>query len=730
MTMIADAAQATPSQPYGRTDTLPPIGVRSGSPEAAILRDLIYQRRLACIQAFSKPLKLAKLCRKLGTWGQDIEFPEDCKTVVHKIRQVIETQVANHLKEPVQVTFEPKQSGEYARWYWCGPAEIAPEISAAGFPLSPLNLGGELNGQVIREPFPLSLQQVAMYKQLSESQPQIFDPQFICRLDDEYVSKASQKMFDDDWKETNNSTGGDLWLRSRVYASTVEGWMFPLVERDPQTMKFMLGFNNVDQTYIAQESEVIGLAPEAGIDLYIDLDESLAKYPDQAPATIKNQGWISQQSMWAPNNQGMVPVQYRDQFRRPMVRKLVWWIRNQNMPVPMGEQEAIDAGRVFNFNPEFGQEFDDISQGQPTGQAEPFLESQPAQAQARLQYTLADNTPTGATLPNWPKKNITVIRQVTIISDEVVEDVPVTKWPDIPLLQLRNSMVIGRSWSIGEPFYCVNLQDMITDIATSGKDHVKYNANPSKEMIGSLYDWMEKEIGEAFVVPGKTLRVPNQEFKENPNGVVRTIMPPPFPESSLKLLDVANGLLDETSGRTKALSGNSPSSDASGELVKALQSGAVEPLNFKAQDIAFMMERVARFYLHAELHDTPLQRWSDVTDIPLPLVSLVVKRAIKRSPGVKITVSSGAGMVMEQKRDRALLLNKTISPDDGLPLLDGKSTRDIQGLDSSAVARRSLESMRDRMQTMAPTGIQPVDAQGQNGQHNGNGNGDSRVSGY
>lgn len=773
-----------PKQSYGRTDTLPPIGVKPGSPEAKILKDLIYQRRLAIIQAFAKPLKLARFCRKIGAYGEDVDWPEDCKTTVHKIRQVIETQVANHLKEPVQTAIEPVDTGEYAKWYWCGPPEVAQEIAQLGFQLDPLNLGQQMPDGSIQPPVPLTLQQVAQYKQLSQQTPDIFDAQFICKLDDEYRSRAVQKMFDSDYRQANNGTGGDMWLRSRIYASTTEGWGLPLIERDPQTGQFLLGYNSIEQTYIAQESEIIALAPEMGVDLYLDLDECMAKYPQQAQAVIANQSWVNQQAMFPPNTQGIVPVQYRDQFKRPMVRKIVWWIRNQPIAEPMSVDHAIAGGHVgMTPGVQDGRQSNGVPVGEgnasmgmaqsdaqpaPTdqtgsigneanaqngslagggqGQDDQSVLAQQPQPDDQLQQPSSGNQvpasarldgnargplpanqasdagapqtgqsglilPTGEavdpTHPLWPHNIRYVTRQVTIVSDDVVEDIELTAWPDPPLIHFRNSMVIGRAWSIGEPFYCKKLQDIITEVATAGSAHVHYESNPAREIIAPMFDWMQKEYGEAFVKPGKMIRVPPTEFQQNQNGCVRTIENAPFPDSSLKILDFANEMFNDTAGRPDALSGNAPTPGASGALVANLQAGAVEPLNFKAQDIAFGMERLARFMTYAALNFTPLDKWSDITSIPIPLMALVVDQAKRKPPNIKITVSSGAGAVINQKRANYVAWHNIRDPETNEPLVSAETTREEIGVDPQVEQRRNEMAKRAAMAMQTPQGPPP-----------------------
>jgi hypothetical protein len=353
---------------YGRSDTLPPIGESLNGPDAGNTVRLIYERRHAIINQLASPLRIAKACRRIVTWGEDTDVPNDCKTLVNKIRISCETQVANHLKEPAKVTIEGVESGEYASYYWCGPPEAAMELQQPvgvtdemGQPVAdemdptqqavamapmidPLYLGAVMPDGTVQPPLPLP---TPLVKQLQAmAQADLIDPQFICRLDDEYTAKTIQKKFDEDWRTAK----AEKWMRSRVWANVIEGWQLPFYEFDQRTKKHLLHRNSIEQTYIDQSVEDIDDATEAGIDLYMDLEEALSLYPNQRDAILASNA-ANQGSMVAPATAGKVPVQFSGQFQRPMIRKIVWWIRNRPVGVAVAvakglveQREVLDAG--------------------------------------------------------------------------------------------------------------------------------------------------------------------------------------------------------------------------------------------------------------------------------------------------------------------------------------------------------------------------------------------------
>lgn len=739
-----------------RSDVLPAIGeAKPGSAEEGRIVELVFARRQGIINALSLPLRLAKTCRKYVAWGEDVDTPDETYTVVHKIRQAVETQVSNHLKEPVKATIDPVETGEYAKFYWAGSPEAAMDLQMLGIEIDPVYMGAVSPMGKFYRPQPLPANLVMQLKQMSQQYPDIVNPDYVCKLDDQYTAKTLQRKLDADWKTAKT----DKWLRSRVYANVVEGWQLPFIEYSPE-MGIILNRNSIFQTYIDQSVEDIDEAVEAGIDLYQDLDEALAKYPDQAEAILKDDV-ITQGTLYPIQTQGQLPTQYQGNFRRPMVRKLVWWMRNQPINVPMGEQEAVNGGHV-QYQPIWptiaesgdqrglgdnqgsvdadqlggGDQSGDVQRNSPVGAsasaslpnagmgssdlggaASPMAEMPP--------YQLPSGESVDPSHPAWPKKRQTALRQISIINNSVVEDI-VCPWPDIPILHMRNTLMIGKPWGIGEPFYVKKLQDAYSNITDAAVKHVDYNANPAMEMHQGLKNAAEAEYGNAFVTPNKIIGIP-PEYWIDGKPLIRPILPPPFPESSIEIRNMLGEDFNEIAGRPDVTAGNTPTPDASGKMVALLQNAAAEPLNFKAQEITFAVEKLVELWLHAIVHFEDPAKIAEQLSMPLPLLMLILERAGRRPPNVQAMVSTGAGNVLERKRSQYLQWNQTTSPDDGMPLADGATTRGVLGLDPTAGPRRSLEAAKQTAMAM-PQPAQPgqngkQSSNGENGRASSNGNG-------
>jgi hypothetical protein len=746
---------------YGRSDTLPPIGESLNGPDAGNTVRLIYERRHAIINQLASPLRIAKACRRIVTWGEDTDVPNDCKTLVNKIRIACETQVANHLKEPAKVTIEGVESGEYASYYWCGPPEAAMELQQPvgvtdemGQPVAdemdptqqavamapmidPLYLGAVMPDGTVQPPLPLP---TPLVKQLQAmAQADMIDPQFICRLDDEYTAKTIQKKFDEDWRTAK----AEKWMRSRVWANVIEGWQLPFYEFDQRTKKHLLHRNSIEQTYIDQSVEDIDDATEAGIDLYMDLEEALSLYPNQRDAILASNA-ANQGSMVAPATAGKVPVQFSGQFQRPMIRKIVWWIRNRPVGVAVAvakglveQREVLDAPAtpmVDSVQPVAPESQHDVGAlgvddlRTPDTQAGSVGPSEATDGQStnpvRLAYFLpGTNTEVIPGSPDWP----TGIHQLSIIADELVED-DLNALPDIQLLHMRNNLVIGRPWGVGEPFSSKKLQDAYSGITTDAVQHAHACAFPAVVMHEAIKQSMEREFGSAFLKPNQIIGRPASTYGANmPVSVIEKIDPPAFPTSSIQIREMIGEDFNAVSGRPDVLAGNTPTPTASGKMVAQLQAAAVEPLNFKAQEIAYMAEKLADLMLFCILNFVSRAEIAKTVSVPEPLLELVLQRAKSRPPNIRVVISTGAGSVIERKRAQYLQLGQMVDPMDGTPYASGRTVREVQSLDANMEERRNQQAARQRALVLAPMQNAGQDEeggeQGQEKQESGNGNG-------
>lgn len=372
-------------------------------------------------------------------------------------------------------------------------------------------------------------------------------------------------------------------------------------------------------------------------------------------------------------------------------------INSDGTPLPVPGDDQDQANAALQGDSQTGVSNSPQSaaanQGYPTGIAPVTSGLQPPT------YTLPDGTPVTPDHPQWPTR--LAVRQISIIADAPAGDDwdIVCPYGDIPILHLKNIFVIGKPWGVGEPFAVRNLNKAYSSITNSAVDHADYNAHSAKEMPVSLADAMDKEYGEAFVRPDQIIRVPNELWKPNEPSV-RDIPVSQFSPDSYKIRELLGEDINEIGGRPDVTAGNTPTKNASGQLVAQLSDNAAAPLNFKAQQIVFMFEGLVDKMLFCILRYKSLEVLADTAGIPVPLMALVKERALAKAPNIAITISTGAGAAIERKRANYVQWNQLLSPDDGLPLADGRSTRELLGIDPDVSQRRSLAAKKQAAAAM------------------------------
>jgi hypothetical protein len=114
---------------------------------------------------------------------------------------------------------------------------------------------------------------------------------------------------------------------------------------------------------------------------------------------------------------------------------------------------------------------------------------------------------------------------------------------------------------------------------------------------------------------------------------------------------------------------------------------------------------------------------------------LLIARAIKRPPQYKITVSTGAGAVIQVKRAQFVQYNQLKDPATNMPLVSARTTREVLGVIPNVEDDRNQQAVKNAALTFAPmqgvaaTASQPQEQGEQPADGNGNGHGNNGVGG-
>lgn len=660
----------------------------------------VNAQRRECIRRRSAWIALAEQGKRIYAYGEDTDSPDALRLVVNEVQPNIHAIVANHLKEPVQVVLEPVEMNENAKWYWAGPEDEAMSLQIptgqpavdpmtaeplmdpatmqpvmATMPMNPAFLGIGPMGEEL-PPMPLdpgtrkALQQMAL--------DGLIEPKWVVQCNDQYIASVLQKPFDVHWMRAETKE----WISYQALWNACEGWRLSLYEWDAQKLKHLLRRNSIRQAYMDPTVETIGEAAFAGIDLYLSKEEAIAMYPQLSEA-LEEAAHAGTPDV--PEEQDSLPEQVNDSFERDMVTMTVWWERNQ--PVPMSEQEAIDGGQVIPFAavPDVP---GIVPPGQPGGDDLPDAGrlSVPQSEPLAPTYTLPDGTPVAPGDDAWPTKP--GIRQVTIIKKIVVEDLECPHW-DIPLLHMVNIPVSGQPWGMSESFRLLPMQNAYSNVTRWMTEHAEYYSSPMLVGPKSVQAAFGEDGKRLHAQPGKVWWIDDDLYKQFGKDTISAVNPPTLPPAMQQIRMDLKEDMREQSGRTEAMRGITPTKTASGEMVANLQAAAVEPLAIKAMSIEFMVYRLSMLMLHSIIHFMSAEQLARIVSIPLPLLRHVLERALEIEWSMKVTVSTGSGAMLSRKRAELLQYNQMTSPDDLLPLVDGKSTREGLGFDPEEIAQRA-----------------------------------------
>jgi hypothetical protein len=516
--------------------------------------------------------------------------------------------------------------------------------------------------------------------------PRHIRPDWLVKDDDDLVKDISKAVFDVLWQRGQV----DLRVRQNLHRNAVHGWSVMLFEFDDDAVKPILRHLPVKQVYMDPTVEDIADASYAGYDLWVDADEAKALYPKLAEKielyAVKGQ----------PTQQGgtteLAQTNNRD-FRRRGVLMRVMWLRNQ--PIPLTTEEAIarkaidqrdvevipDADEVF-AGVDFGQEAGDgsvqeaeaadpdstsstavpgdaapagddagemgegLSEGSPGGEAAPpMVPALPTRPALFLPDTDEEITPEHG---EWPHRYC--IRQITIIANAVAEDRE-CEFPDIPLLHNVNiPLPTGEPFGYGEPQRLYPLVKAESRFLRKLVAHVDYYGNPIQTISDGMATLMGedlKDIGE----PGALIKVPDDQWKQVGGKIAVNVDPPMLPPAVIDAFGLLKRELQDQGGNKEVLEGRTNSQIKSGKQYEAMAASAASQIGFKSQRAGDMVERLARFLLHAAYtRMTPEQFHKIYSKIPLACMKHIHARGRDVEWNLKVSVQPGSGSEFNKKQ--------------------------------------------------------------------------------
>lgn len=733
--------------------TIPPIGQIGEDDHGDVVSYLQGLAQEASEGGRDEWADVADRSMTIYTYGAD-PIPLDTKVVVNEIQNAVISITDIQTKEPPAVSLEPVERGEPPVCFWAGPPDlgtllgVAPEqmqewpgpdgtmqaplpltesqadrirdaIIAGGMPIAPAMPAAGPDGKPIAD-------QATGAPVMAPPPMRAVKDTWLVEVNDQLMADTYQGVFDVLWQRS----GMDRRIRSNLLWTNIHGWTLWLYEFDDDEHKFIVRPMSIKQVYVDPTIEDIRDAAYAMIDLLIDVAEAKRRYPQIADEI----------DQWAQSGQPQRVdgfTQFGDAFdrtfQRGMVTMRVAWLRNQ--PCPYELDEALARGMVEQIevpdgtaeqtgheDPGDGGDGDtggmdgsdadlvrelaepgepDVSQGPGEGGGVAVVPALPATRTAIvLAGTDIEVTPGDA---NWPTYNC--IRQITTIRSVVVEDKASEFW-DIPLLHNTCIPVPHRPWGIGEPFRLANLQAAQNDVVDAMVAYIKSFKAPVQMMSESMWQSTQAVYAaNAYLKPGKLIVVPDDIWIASGGKIDSIINPPPMPEGLMQLHPLLRQIITELSGNADVLQGRAQSQIKSGKAIELLQTSAASMIGFKSQRTGDMIHDFGRLGLHSIVTRMTVEDIGRIVSKYKPhVLAAIHERAQSAEWDVSVTVSSGNGAVLAQKKEQAFR-------DRQIGAISLESYQEAAGIDprteKQRLAKEQQEMMRGAAGATAPPGAAP-----------------------
>lgn len=693
---------------------LPPIGMIGPDDHGAVVTFISGLVR-ECVDARQEWTDQADRNERLYANGAD-PAPADDEVIANDIQNAVQATTDLQTKEPIAVTLDPVEQGEPPIYYWAGPPAIGLALKLAPQQVGPMP-GVQADPAAPPPLPVMEEQADAIHEAMAaggipigpmdpatglQAQPPMrkVKPAWLVEVCDQTVAEFYQTLFDVYWTRS----GTNECLRANLLKTNIEGWSLWLFEFDAEEQRFVIREMSVHQMYIDPTVRDIRFAAYAGGELVLDRDEAIKNYPEFADVIDER----AQDGTQRPTDgAGQLGDAYERSFRRNMVRLRIMWIRNQPCPwpseqaiargllepreipilpaaeefvdpdpmgvadllddvtMPVGEQEQSD-GASQTQQPATSDDLAGVAAGPadsgPPGDVlhggEVVAAGDPAPAPPPLptrtgHFLPGTDTEVDALHPQYPTYRC--VRQLTIIDTQVVDDRESEFGGDgIPIVHNVNRPVPQRPWGIGEPAVLWKLQKAKGETLTAMVGNAKYFGHP----VSTMSESMAAELGsrgETLGMHAGKVYVLGDDLYLQTKGQAQTVVPPPaMPPALSELYPLLGEEVDSISGYSEALQGQAQPNVTSGKQLELQQTAGASIIGFKSARTSDMVERLATLMLHELVWRVDVDQILQVIKrYPRHIVEAFVEWGKKIEWNVKITIASGNGATMRQKKAEA-----------------------------------------------------------------------------
>lgn len=504
------------------------------------------------------------------------------------------------------------------------------------------------------------------------------------------------------------------WFRDMVEQTQIFGSKQSLIDWDDDLKVPLLHIFPALQWWNDPNEPNLEKQQYVGLDWPIDAQRAKRLYPDLS----KQIDFSASKQVYQPaGSQGMSQVYQNISYARPFVTMSTFWLRNREQA--MTSQEAVQSGHVqLAAIPIEGRDNADSSLGEPatpgdSGDSTNPLDTEIVAPSGDADESGSDTDPTQLAQPTtreamihgdtgqeidqnhplWPIKYVTT--RVTLLMDKVVKEVVSDCYDGIQVVVNYNVRIPGRPFGQGETDRVQGLQNDLNNVHGAIVNHTGWYRAPWIVMPNAIRDALPDDSKDALAQPGKIWYVDDEMFKSLNGKVFQAYDPPAMPPA---LLTTEKDLIDgfnAVGGNPDVQQGVTPTSNASGQLVEALQQAAESSTGVKFKYLQEMLWRTGKICLWYFLNYLDAQAWYEMNrtyDLDTTTLLLAIAQSLKFN--IKVDIAQGAA---KAQKDAQIRSDAVSVP----PIIDMETARDKLGYDSKEIESRLMQAQQQQLQVQA-----------------------------
>ncbi len=456
--------------------------------------------------------------------------PELTRAVLNRTNRATVALAATLAQSRPSVDIKPREVGD-AKLYYMQP-EVGAQILVRGAQLPSID-----RRQLLGDAPMLKVQAQALIQS-----GMVGENAFI-EVDDAMVADMISTINDTMWE----ASGEDFMLAEAIQQGLITGTQPRLIQWDTANHQWQTFNPHIKNVWIDPSYSYIDRAQYVVYAELIDADRVRAIYPNLSDKFVDSQMSSTARTVVGTAQMG---YPYTRVFHRGMVQVVHAWLRDQMVNQPLMADEAMRRNLV---------------QMQPDGS-----------------FIGPGNQPLEYGGQGWPTEPKRGIRQITLVGQEVVEDIA-CPYRDIPMSWFVNIPRYGMPYGMGEPEFCDSLQVQLNRMLSIFVNTTEQYQCPMETVPASVKQQMGDSAYEnMYSFAGRRITLPDQLFMQLQGRASMFNYPPPLNESYMNLFQILLAEFDRFTGYTDVMRGSATPDATSGRAIGLLQDAATKVIAYRA----------------------------------------------------------------------------------------------------------------------------------------------------